>query len=95
MEIDFSIIEATTITGNLPLLKYFHSNKRFSKDNLFSSGKSGNFELVKYIPEQEGIDIVAKDIQLFFSNFISIIWYFKIIFGIFSNYYAQHLLEHL
>ena len=62
MKIDISIIKTLTIAGNLPLFKYFHNAKRSLKDSLFLSVKSGNFELVKYILEQEGIDINAKDI---------------------------------
>ena len=61
MKIDYSIIESTTITGNLLLFQYYNT-KLFLKDNLFSSIKSGNFELVKYILQQKGIDINAKDI---------------------------------
>ena len=61
MEIDYSIIEATIITGNLLLLKYYNT-KRFLKYKFFSSVKSGNFELVRYIIKQKEIKVNAKDI---------------------------------
>ena len=72
MKIDSSIIETSTITGNLLLFKYYNI-KIFLQDNLFSSIESDNFELLKYILKQEGIDINSKDILLFLSKFHSII----------------------
>ena len=64
IEIDYSLIEASTISGNLPLYIYFHTSntKRFPINNLFSSIKLGNYELVKYILGRERININAKDI---------------------------------
>ena len=47
---------------------------------------NGYTEIVKILVEQEGIDINAKAINLYYLIFISIILYFKIIFGNSSNY---------
>ena len=55
----------------------------------------GHKEIVKILLEQEGIDINAEDIELYYSKFISMNWYFKIIFGIIPNYYLQLLCMHL
>ena len=49
---------------------------------------NGRKETVKILVEQEGIDLNAKDILLFLSEFILIIWYFKIINGNYLNYGA-------
>ena len=55
------------------------------------ASKNGYTEIVKILLEKEGIDINAKDILLFLSRLISILLYFKIMIGNFSNYYGQHL----
>ena len=55
----------------------------------------GNTKIVKIFIEHKRTDINFKNVLLFLSKFISIIWYFKIIFGISSNYYIQHLCGHL
>ena len=52
---------------------------------------SGRTEIVRLLVKQEGIDINAKDIYLFYSKFISIILYFKIIFENSLKYMKQHL----
>ena len=55
------------------------------------ASKHGHTEIVKFLVEQEGIDINAKDISLLLSVFISIILYLEIIFGNSLNYTIQHL----
>ena len=62
MEINYSIIEASTKIGNFPLVKYFVGIKIYTKYDLFLSVESGNFELVKYILERKRIDINFKDV---------------------------------
>ena len=59
------------------------------------ASENGFTNIVKILVEQEGIDINAKNVLLFLSKFISIISYFKIIFGNLSNYTKQHLCLHL
>ena len=55
----------------------------------------GNIEIVKLLLGHEGIDVNAKNVYLFSLMFISIIYYFKIIIGIYSNNLRQHLFLHL
>ena len=57
---------------------------------MFAS-KRGHTKIVKLLVEQEGIDINAKDIYLLYSLFVSMFFYFKIIFGNYINYLKQHL----
>ena len=52
-------------------------------------------ESTKLLLEDEKIDVNAKDVYLFSSVFISINFNFKIIIGIYSNYFGQHLCGHL
>ena len=56
---------------------------------------NGYIEIVKLLLEQEGIKLNFKDVHRNFSLYISIISYFKIIFGIYLNCIKQHLLLHL
>ena len=58
---------------------------------LMYASKNGHTEIVKIFIEQEGININAKDIYLYLSLFISFIFYLKIIFENYLNYYVQHL----
>ena len=58
---------------------------------LMWASANGYTEIVKILVKQEGIDINAKDIYLFYSKFISIILYFKIIFENSLKYMKQHL----
>ena len=55
----------------------------------------GHTEIVKLLLGQEGIDVNAINVYLFSSNFISIIFYFKIIHGIYSNYLIQQFIMQL
>ena len=55
------------------------------------ASQNGHTEIVKILVKQEGIDINSKDIQLFLSIFILIIFYFKTIFRNSSNYTEQYL----
>ena len=59
------------------------------------ASEEGYTEIVKVLLEQEGININYKDIKLFLSKFILIIFNFKIIIGNSLNYLKQHLLMHL
>ena len=59
------------------------------------ASECGCTEIVKALVEQEGIDVNAKNIDLFLSKFISIIWCFEIIFGNYLSYSGQHLCMHL
>ena len=56
------------------LIKYFLENNQIPKDILLSASKSGNIELIKFILNQEGIDIKAKDASLYYQIFISHIY---------------------
>ena len=47
--------------------------------------------IVKLLLEQKGIDVNAKNVWLFYMMFISTIWDFEIIFGIYFNYLIRHL----
>ena len=55
------------------------------------ASEGGQTETVKFILEQKGIDINAKNVLLNYLIFILIILDFKIIFGNSSSYYGQHL----
>ena len=46
-----------------------------------NASEKGHIKIVKILLEQEGIDINAGDVSLIYSNFHSIIRYFKIMFG--------------
>ena len=61
------------------------------KTALIKASEKGHTKIVKILLEQEGIDINAKNISLFLTEFISIILYHKIIYGNYSNYYIRHL----
>ena len=91
MKIDKSIVTKSVSVGNLFLFKHFLQDKRIPKDILFIFFENENPEIVKYILEQGRIKINHKNVCDFCIMFISIIWYFKIIFGISSNYLKQHL----
>ena len=62
MKTNDSLINHAAKIGNLFLVKYFLENNQIPKDILVFASESGNIELVKFIFEQEGIDINAKDI---------------------------------
>ena len=62
---------------------------------LMMASHYNNPEIVKMLLEQNGIDINAKSICLFLLLFFSVIRYFKIIIGIYSNYYGRRLWWHL
>ena len=65
MKINESLINESARIGNLLIVKYFHRGYQFPKDVLVFSSESGNIELFKYIFEQKGIYINAKDIQFY------------------------------
>ena len=59
------------------------------------ASEKGHTETVKILVEQKRIDINAKNFYLFLPIFNVIFYYFKIIFGNYSNYYLQRLCMHL
>ena len=61
---------------------------------MFASEK-GCTKIAKILLEQKGIDTNAKNVYLFLSKFISVIWYFKTIFRNSSNYTEHRLCLHL
>ena len=56
------LIDEVAKIGNLFLFKYLLENNQIPKYILISASESGNFELVKFILEQGGIDINFKGI---------------------------------
>ena len=62
MKINDSLINEAAKIGNLFLVKYFLENNQIPNDILASATESRNIELVKFILEQEGIDINVQDI---------------------------------
>ena len=62
MKANDNLINEAAIVGNLFLVKNFLEINPIPKDILVSSSWSVNIELVKFILEQEGIDINVKDI---------------------------------
>ena len=61
----------------------------FETSLMFASEK-GHIEIVQLLLKQEGFDINAKNNYLFYSMFVSIIGYFKIIFGFSLAHFTQH-----
>ena len=62
MKINYDLINYATRIDNIFLFKYFLEKNQIPKDILLSASKPINIEIVKFILEQEGIDINAKDI---------------------------------
>ena len=60
------------------------------RTSLIWASFEGNTEIVQLLLSHEGIYVNAQDVYLFSSSFTSIIWYFKIIIGIYLNYLRQH-----
>ena len=61
------------------------------KTALMLASSEAKTKIVKILVEQEGININDKDDYLFYSKFVSIFWYFQILYGNYPNYYGQHL----
>ena len=62
MKINDSHINKAAKVGNIFLVKYFLEKNLIPKDILVSASESVNIELVKFILEQKGIDINARNI---------------------------------
>ena len=61
MKIKEIIINEASKIGNLFLVRHFLENNQFPKNILVFASKSGNAELIKFILEQKGINVNAKD----------------------------------
>ena len=82
IRINESMINEAARIGNLFLIKYFLENNQIPTDILFFSAASENTEFFKFIIEQKGIDVNAKD-EVYFNNllFQNNIWNFFKLFG--------------
>ena len=69
MEINDSLILKAVSVGNLHIFKYFQRGNQFPKEILFTFFETLNPELIKYILEQEGIDINTKN-KVYLNNLI-------------------------
>ena len=82
MKVNYYHIDEAARIGNLFLIKYFLEKNQIPKDILVSTSDSGNTELVKFILDQEGIDINAIyliifiNIYLYYLVFQNNIWKF-------------------
>ena len=56
---------------------------------------NGNYQIVKSLLDFDGIEINERDILLFYLMVISLVFRFKITFGIYLNYLEQHSCMHL
>ena len=91
MTIDDNVINESAKSGNIFLVKHYIEGNQVPKDIFVYAAASRNIELVKYILEQNDIDINIKDIYVFYSVLVSIIFYFKKTFGVYSNCFIRHL----
>ena len=62
MKTNDSLISEAAKIGNIFLVKHFLENNQIPKDILVFASELMSFELVKFILDQEGININAKDI---------------------------------
>ena len=69
MEINDHLINKAAHVGDLLLVKYYKKVRFLPQEIIVSSAVSGNIDLVKFIIEQEGIDINAKN-KIYFYNLI-------------------------